>query len=168
MPELQRLSADQESAVLAFELANRSYFAASISDRGEEYFAQFAARHAESLAEQESGQCAYYVLVAGDGSIVGRFNLRDIDNGLAVLGYRVAQNVAGHGLATATVDQLCREAATMLGLSRVRAATSDANIASRRVLLKADFVLIGPADPADLGGRPGNWYERLIVPPRSQ
>ena len=168
MPELQRLSADHESAVLAFELANRSYFAASISDRGEEYFAQFPARHAESLAEQRSGQCAYYVLVADDGSIVGRFNLRDIDNGLAVLGYRVAQNVAGHGLATATVDQLCREAATMLGLSRVRAATSDANIASRRVLLKAGFVLIGPADPADLGGKPGSWYERLIAPPRSQ
>ena len=168
MPELQRLSADQESAVLAFELANRSYFAASISDRGEEYFAQFAAHHAESLAEQKSGQCAYYVLVAGDGSIVGRFNLRDIDNGLAVLGYRVAQNTAGHGLATATVDQLCREVAIMLGLRRVRAATSDANIASRRVLLKAGFVLIGPADPADLGGRPGSWYERLIAPPRSQ
>lgn len=149
-------------------MANRSYFAASISDRGDEYFAQFAARHAESLAEQESGECAYYVLVADEGSIIGRFNLRDIDNGLAVLGYRVAENVAGYGLATATVDQLCREAATMLELSRVRAATSDANIASRRVLLKAGFVLIGPADPADLGGKPGSWYERLIAPPRSQ
>jgi [ribosomal protein S5]-alanine N-acetyltransferase len=98
---------------------------------------------------------------------VGRFNLRDIDSGVAVLGYRVAQSVAGHGLATATVVQLCREAATMLGLSSVRAATSDAKIASRRVLLKAGFVLLGPADPADLGGRTGSWYERRIAPPRS-
>lgn len=168
MPELQRLGAEHESAVLVFELVNRSYFAASISDRGEEYFASFSARHAESLAEQGSGRSAYYVLGADDGSIVGRFNLRDMDNGVAMLGYRVAQSVAGHGLATATVVQLCREAASMLGLSRIRAATSDANIASRRVLLKAGFVLISPADPADLGGRPGGWYERHIALPRSK
>jgi [ribosomal protein S5]-alanine N-acetyltransferase len=162
VPVLQRLSADHESAVLAFELVNRSYFAASISDRGEEYFAQFAARHAESLAEQLTGHAAYYVLVGDDGSILGRFNLRDIDDGSAVLGYRVAENVAGHGLATRTVDQLCRDAATTFGLSRIRAATSDANAASRRVLLKAGFALVGPADPAELGGKPGSWYERRI------
>jgi hypothetical protein len=40
----------------------------------------------------------------------GKFNLRGIANGSAVLGYRVAGNVAGHGVATKTVDQLCREA----------------------------------------------------------
>lgn len=34
VPELQRLNAGHAPAVLAFELANRGYFAASISDRG--------------------------------------------------------------------------------------------------------------------------------------
>ena len=34
MPELQRLRADHAPAVLAFELANRAYFATFISDRG--------------------------------------------------------------------------------------------------------------------------------------
>lgn len=100
-----------------------------------------------------------------DGAILGRFNLRDIANGSAVLGYRVAENVAGHGVATTTVDQLCREAATTFGLRTIRSATSDANIGSQRVLLKAGFVLVGPADPADLGGKPGSWYERQFVPP---
>jgi ribosomal-protein-alanine N-acetyltransferase len=95
---------------------------------------------------------------------LGRFNLRDIANGSAVLSYRVAENVAGHGVATTTIDQLCREAATTFGLRTIRAATSDANVASQRVLLKAGFVLIGPADPAGLGGRPGSWYERQVVP----
>ncbi len=38
MPELQRLRADHASAVLDFELANRAYFAASISDRGDEFY----------------------------------------------------------------------------------------------------------------------------------
>ena len=153
------------SAVLAFELANRSYFSATISDRGDEFFEDFASAYAELLAEQDTGQSAYFVLVAEDGAILGRFNLRDIANGSAVLGYRVAENVAGHGVATTTVDQLCREAATTFGLRTIRAATSDANIGSQRVLLKAGFVLIGPADPADLGGKPGSWYERLTAPP---
>jgi RimJ/RimL family protein N-acetyltransferase len=38
--------------VLAFERANRDYFAASISDRGDEYFDQFAERHQELAATQ--------------------------------------------------------------------------------------------------------------------
>ena len=88
MPELQRLRAEHEPAVLAFELANRSYFAAFISDRGEEFFTEFASGFAELLAEQQKGRYAYFVLVADDGAIVGRFNLRDIDSRSAVLGYR--------------------------------------------------------------------------------
>lgn len=115
------------------------------------------------LAEQGAGECAYYVLVADDGSIIGRFNLRDIDNGSAVLGYRVAHDVAGRGVATASVDQLCRQVATTFAQRTIRAATSDANIASRRVLVKAGFVLVGPADPAELGGKTGSWYERRIA-----
>ena len=163
MPELQRLRSDHESALLAFELVNRSYFAAFISDRGEEYFENFADRHAEMLAEQEAGECAYYVLVADDGSVLGRFNVRDIADGSAVLGYRVAEAVAGRGVATVSVDQLCREAATTLGLRMIRAATSDANAASRRVLVKAGFVRVGAADPAELGGKRGSWYQRRIT-----
>ncbi len=30
---------------------------------------------------------------------------------------------------------------------------------STSVLTKAGFVPVGPADPADLGGRPGTWYQ---------
>jgi [ribosomal protein S5]-alanine N-acetyltransferase len=48
VPELQRLHAGHAPAVLAFELANRAYFAASISDRGDEFFDQFTNRHAAS------------------------------------------------------------------------------------------------------------------------
>ena len=164
MPELQRLRADHEAAVLDFELANRSYFAGFISDRGDAYFEQFADRHAELLAEQEAGECVYFVLVADDGSVLGRFNLRDVDHGSAALGYRVAAHVAGQGVATAAVHELCREAATTLGLRLVRAATSAQNVASRRVLAKAGFVLVGPADPAQLGGKPGDWFERRLAP----
>src|ERR1041384_3508188 len=124
MPELKRLHAGHAPAVLAFELANRTYFAASISHRGDDFFAQFTERYSALLAEQEAGNCAFYVLVAEDGSVLGRFNLVDIDDHTAELGYRVAQHVAGRGVATATVRELCRLAAAQHGLRTVRAATA--------------------------------------------
>lgn len=163
MPELQRLRACHASAVLAFELANRAYFAASISDRGDEFFHRFPDRFEALLAEQEAGSCACHVLVAEDGSVLGRFNLVDIEGHTAELGYRVARHVAGRGVATAAVRGLCRLAADQHGLRTLRAATSRQNAASRKVLTKAGFVAVGPADPAHLGGKPGIWYRRDLL-----
>jgi ribosomal-protein-alanine N-acetyltransferase len=160
VPELERLHAGHAPAVLVFELANRAYFAASISDRGDEFFAQFTSRFNALLAEQEAGICACYVLVARDGSVLGRFNLVNIEDQTAELGYRVAQHVAGRGVATATVRELCRLAAAKHGLRTLRAAVSSQNVASQKVLAKAGFVPVGPADPAHIGGKPGTWYQR--------
>ena len=163
MPELQRLRADHAPAVLAFELANRVYFAASISDRGDEFFDQFTERHSALLAEQEGGIGAFYVLVAEDGSVLGRFNLVFAGDGTAELGYRVAQHVAGRGVATATVRDLCQLAAARHGLRTLKAATSRQNAASQKVLAKAGFVPVCPAGPADLGGKSGTWYQRNLA-----
>ena len=163
MPELQRLRADHASAVLEFELANRAYFAASISDRGDEFYEQFTERHDALLTEQQAGVRAYHVLVAEDGSVLGRFNLTFVVDRSAVLGYRVAQHAAGRGLATATVRELCELATAQYGLRKVRAATSLQNTASQKVLTKAGFLAVGPAGPADLGGKPGTWYERVLA-----
>ncbi|MFH8409351.1 GNAT family N-acetyltransferase [Streptomyces sp. NPDC018019] len=164
MPELKRLHAGHAPAVLAFELANRAYFAASISDRGDDFFNQFTDWYNSSLAEQEAGICAFYVLVAEDGSVLGRFNLYDVEDGTARLGYRVAERIAGRGVATAIVRELCRMATTMHDLRTLWAATSHDNAASQRVLVKAGFVPVGPAAPADLGGKPGTWYQRDLQP----
>jgi ribosomal-protein-alanine N-acetyltransferase len=160
VPELQRLRAGHAPAVLAFELANRAYFATFVSDRGDEFFDQFTERFNELLAEQEAGSCAYYLLVGEDGSVLGRFNLYDIANGTAELGYRVAEHVAGHGVATATVEEVCRLAAAQYGLHTMRAAVTHGNVASQKVLAKAGFVPAGPANP---GGKPGTWYERDVT-----
>jgi len=162
MPGLQRLRSDHAPAVLAFELANRAYFAASISDRGDDFFDQFTERYNTLLADQEAGGGAYYVLVAEDGSVLGRFNLIFIDDVTAVLGYRVAQRAAGQGVATVTVGELSELAAGQYGRRRLRAATSHQNVASQKVLLNTGFVAVGPADPADLGGKTGTWYERAL------
>jgi [ribosomal protein S5]-alanine N-acetyltransferase len=163
VPELQRLNAGHAPAVLAFERANRAYFAASISDRGDKFFEQFAERHRARLAEQDAGEAAYYVLVADDGSILGRFNLIFTGAGTAELGYRVAEHAAGRGVATATVRELCQLAAARHRLHILRASTSHDNVASQKVLAKAGFVPAGPADPADLGGKPGTWFQRDLT-----
>jgi ribosomal-protein-alanine N-acetyltransferase len=157
---LQRLRADHAPAVLSFELANRAYFATFISDRGDEFFDHFTEGYNALLAEQEAGTCVFHVLVGEDGTVLGRFNLFDLEDGTAVLGYRVAQQVAGRGVATATVQELCRLAAVQYGLRTLRAATSYDNVASQKVLIKAGFVTAGPAEP---GGRPGTWYRRDLV-----
>jgi len=164
MPELEQLKAGHAAAVLAFELANRAYFAASISDRGDEFFARFADRHSALLADQEAGIGAFYVLVADDGSVLGRFNLYDFEDGTANLGYRVAQQAAGRGVATSSVRELCRIAAARHGLRTLRAAVSHDNPASQKVLAKTGFVPVGPADPADIGGKSGTWYQRDLQP----
>jgi ribosomal-protein-alanine N-acetyltransferase len=160
VPELQRLRADHGPAVLAFERANRAYFVTFISDRGDEFFDHFTEHHNALLAEQQAGIGAFYVLVAEDGSVLGRFNLYRFQDGMAELGYRVAQQVAGRGVATATVQELCRLAAAQYGLHTIRAATTHDNIASQKVLTKAGFVPAGPAEP---GGRPGTWYQRDLA-----
>ena len=162
MPELEPLRADHAAAVLDFETVNRAYFRTFISDRGDEYFKHFAQRHLALLADQEARLGAYYVLVDEDGSVLGRFNLVFVEDGVAELGYRVAERVAGRGVASAAVGDLCTFAASRHGISTLRAATSNANLASQHVLLNAGFRAVGPADPSAVGGKQGTWYERIL------
>jgi ribosomal-protein-alanine N-acetyltransferase len=157
--ELQRLRSDHEAAVLAFEQANRTYFAELIGDRGDDFYEQFAERHRALLADQEAGVGFFHVLVDEDGDVVGRFNLYDLANGTAEVGYRVAQRVAGRGVATSALQDLCRVASGQYGLRTLRAATSNENVASQRVLTKVGFVATGPAE---VGGRQGSWHELVL------
>ncbi|MFD6328026.1 GNAT family N-acetyltransferase [Streptomyces niveus] len=159
MPELQLLRLDHAPAILAFERENRAYFAASIPDRGDAYFTDFAALHAERLAEQATGLCYFHVLVTDDGEVVGRVNLVDVEDGVAELGYRIAEKAAGKGLATDAVRQICVLAAETYGLSALRAKTTDDNTASHAVLTRTGFVTTGAID---LGGRPGTTYIRTL------
>ena len=55
MTSISRLRPDHAEALLAFERENRVYFSASVPDRGDDYFAGFAERHRELLAEQDAG-----------------------------------------------------------------------------------------------------------------
>jgi ribosomal-protein-alanine N-acetyltransferase len=165
MPDLEVLREEHAAQLLAFEQQNRAWFALSISDRGEEFFEHFDERLQALLADQEAGGGAYYVAVAEDGSVVGRFNLILDGDGGAVLGYRVAERVAGRGVATECVQKLCDLAGPRHSVHTVTASTSCANVASQRVLVKAGFVPVGPADPADVGGKHGTRFRRVLTDP---
>jgi [ribosomal protein S5]-alanine N-acetyltransferase len=158
---LERLRSDHAAAVLAFEVTNRSYFAASVTDRGDEFYEQFSERHRALLVEQDAGVCVFHVLLDGDGTVVGRFNLYDLADGTAEVGYRVAEQVAGRGVATSTLRKLCRLAAAEYGLRTLNARTRNDNVASQRVLEKAGFVSVGPTDVV---GQPGTLYECRLDP----
>ncbi|MGW8884487.1 GNAT family N-acetyltransferase [Streptomyces sp. NPDC055749] len=159
MPELQLLRHDHATALLAFEQENRAYFAASVPDRGDEYFAHFDARHSSLLAEQAEGLCYFHVLVGDADEVLGRVNLVDVADGSADLGYRIAEKAAGQGLATSAVRRICVLAATQYGLTALRAATTLDNAGSQAVLARTGFVRTGETV---LGGLPGLSYERPL------
>ena len=156
--KLQQLDAGHADAVLEFETRNRAYFAATVPDRGDEYFADYPARHAALLAMQDAGTDLFHVLLTDDGTIVGRVNLIEIGNREAELGYRIGQDFTGRGVATQAVSQACHLARAQ-GLTRLRATVSADNPASRAVLLRNGFNVTGATT---VGGRPAQDFRRVL------
>ncbi|GHH38806.1 hypothetical protein GCM10018773_17570 [Streptomyces candidus] len=151
------MRAEHAPALLTFERENRGFFVASVPDRGDTFFAEFSARHEARLAEQATGAIAFHVLVDENGEVLGRFNLVDIADGEAEIGYRLAEKATGRGLATSAVLELCALAADRYGIHTLRAETTLDNAASRAVLARTGFV---PTGTADFAGSPGLTYVR--------
>jgi RimJ/RimL family protein N-acetyltransferase len=148
-------------AVLDFELANRAYFARFITDRGDDFYARYPQRHRDLLIEQDSGACIFHILIDQDGAVAGRFNLYDIVDCSAVVGYRVAQRVAGRGVASAALRELCRLAQADYGLRMLTAETNSNHRASQRVLEKAGF---SATEDCEVAGQPGIRYTLRLTP----
>ncbi|PAZ11963.1 GNAT family N-acetyltransferase [Streptomyces sp. SA15] len=160
MVRVERLRAGHADALLAFERENREYFARTVPDRGDGYFAGFAARHAALLAEQDAGVCHFHVVVDEEGRLIGRVNLVDVEGGSAELGYRVGERAAGKGVATAAVAEVCRVAGTAYGLTSIVAVTTRDNAASRAVLERNAFAAM---EDITVDGRPGIRYRRSLL-----
>ncbi|WP_210588260.1 GNAT family N-acetyltransferase [Streptomyces sp. GESEQ-35] len=157
MPTLERLRPDHADALLAFERENREYFARAIPDRGDAYFADFAARHAALLAEQDAGVCHFHLVLDDAGLLVGRVNLVDVADASAELGYRIGERAAGKGMATAAVAEVCHLACTTYGLTSLVAITTLDNFASRTVLERNSFTAV---ENITVDARPGIRYRR--------
>lgn len=89
--------------------------------------------------------------------MLGRVNLVDLADGCAALGYRIAEPAAGRGLATGAVRTMCDLAADRYGLTALRTETTLDNAASRAVLARTGFTVVGETT---LDGRPGLTYLR--------
>jgi len=124
VPVLQRLRLDHAAALLTFEIENRTYFAASVPDRGDDYFANFEARHRKLIAEQDAGLHHFHVLVDAGRQVSGRINLADVNDSTAELGFRIAEAATRTGLASASVEQVCGLAASTYGLGLLRASAT--------------------------------------------
>jgi [ribosomal protein S5]-alanine N-acetyltransferase len=147
---LELVEPEQSAALERFERTNREFFARHVGDRGDEFFEQFGQRLEALVAENRSGQSLCFVLLSPVGEVVGRVNLYDIDQpGLTELGFRVAENAQGNGVATRGVLAALRVAGAR-GVGPVIARASTLNIASQHVLEKCGFSVTGPAEtPAD-------------------
>ncbi|MFE2405604.1 GNAT family N-acetyltransferase, partial [Streptomyces rubiginosohelvolus] len=75
MTSISRLRPDHAEALLAFERENRTYFAASINDRGDAYFAEFTERHRVLLAEHVAGLHHHHQILVGVGGVLARMKL---------------------------------------------------------------------------------------------
>lgn len=88
----------------------------------------------------------HFALRRTDGFLIGGIGLQ-LNSGTAAhraeLGYWIARDYCGRGLATLAVRAMVRYAFQDLGLRRVEAISSSKNLASHRVLEKAGFTREG-------------------------
>jgi RimJ/RimL family protein N-acetyltransferase len=92
----------------------------------------------------ESGRSFAYAIVCGDrDEVAGYVNVTPSDGDVGVLGYWLRPSDRGRGLATAAVCALAGAAFESLGVVEVRADVDARNVASRRVLERAGFVVVG-------------------------
>lgn len=116
---------------------------------------------ASAALEREAGRSLVWVLHDGE-QVVGRIALSDVVRGAfqnGNLGYWVAQDYQGRGLATAAVQHACHVAATM-GLHRLAAGTLLVNAGSQAVLARCGFTEIGVAKKYLLIN--GQWQDHLL------
>lgn len=151
-------------ALLAFELANRAFFEASINARPPAYYSREGVAGAIGAAiEDAAHDRGYQFLVkSAEGELLGRVNLSGIKRAhfhSGVLGYRIGQSAGGRGIASEAVRQVLEIAFGQLGLKRIEADASCENAGSIRVLERNGFVQYGRSRRSfELQG---TWYDRL-------
>ena len=147
--ELRQVTADDAEVLLKLYRTNRTFLAPWEPKRDDSFFTEdHQRRHlAQAGVDRRSGRALPCVILVDD-RVVGRININDIVRGAfdsAHLGYWVAEEMNGRGVATAAVAAAARLCFEDLGLHRIQAATLTHNIASQRVLGQNGFTYIGTA-----------------------
>ncbi len=151
-------------ALLKFERRNRFWFESNINGRSEDFYClKGVSSHIRDCLHQYHELTMLPTLIKNSkGDILGRANLHSIDlsRGEAWVGYRVAEQCAGQGLASKATEQLIRYASSFSGLKYLKAYASTQNIASQRVLLRNNFKMVGNVnDFGEVNGAMIDCYE---------
>lgn len=140
---IRTLQLDDACRLLLFEQQNRTWFEQHIASRGDEFYSMKGVREhiGRFLEAHVEGRLQPCLLLSQGGTVLGRANLKDIDQekGTAEVGYRIAESHAGRGLATHAVRHLIDLARSSWQLKHLEAYVSGKNIASARVLEKCGF-----------------------------
>ncbi|MCE1174700.1 MAG: GNAT family N-acetyltransferase [Propionibacteriales bacterium] len=147
---IRDLRLDDAERLAELFVANREFLAPWEPVRPEEYFTAEGQHRvvADSLARQREGQTFCQVILDPDGRVAGRINLNNIVRGpfqSASVGYWLAEEAGGKGLATAAVAAMVALAFGELALHRLEAGTIPENYRSQAVLRKNGFVQFGYA-----------------------
>ena len=137
------------AALSALYRAQRAFLAPFEPVRAESFFTEVTQRvRLTEIAERRRMGAGYSWLILDEGVVAGMISLSNVIRGpfqSANIGYFVARQHNGRGLATSAVEQVVEEAFTTVGLHRVEAGTLLDNVGSQRVLLKAGFEQFGLA-----------------------
>ncbi|MFF5407122.1 GNAT family N-acetyltransferase [Streptomyces misionensis] len=156
---LRLLTAGDAEALAAAYTANRAHLAPWDPVRPEAFFTPEGQRQRIHglLRQHAEDSLVPWVFEEADGRIVGAITLTGISRGpfcSAHLGYWVAADRQGRGLAGAAVARVCALARDEVGLHRIEASTLVENAGSQRVLAKSGFQEIGTApDYLHINGR---------------
>jgi ribosomal-protein-alanine N-acetyltransferase len=147
--ELRPARVADAADMAALLVSQRSFMAPFDPPRGEEFYTiEGQRREFEQLELAALAGTRQRFLIRDAGDLVGWVSVTNIVRGpfrSANLGYAVAQEVNGRGIATYAVGEVCRWAFTEAGLHRLEAGTLLDNHGSQRVLAKNEFERIGVA-----------------------
>lgn len=167
---IRMLSPADASALLAFELENRSWFESQIEARSTDFYSdEGVIQHiAELLDGYKTGLCYPAVILDSSGQIIGRANLKNVvhEELSAELGYRIAGRYTNQGLGSAALTHLMAMAEVEWGLKKLTAYVTEDNYASAHLLKKAGFTADKfVADLAQIQGRNCSGYRYTLQSP---
>lgn len=131
--------------------ANRAFLAPSQPLRDEEHFSDEGQAEAvgRALEEHRLGSKVPHVILDEHGRVVGMITLQSIIRGFfqsCSVGYWIAEDAQGRGLAAAALREATLMAFYELRLHRVQAETSTQSVRSQRLLERLGFVRYGVAE----------------------
>ena len=134
------LTPEDATELLSLETQEREWFEQYIEARPKHFYtSEGIAQHIVECLALNAQRRMNPLIIRDKGAIVGRANLRDMRDGHGKVGYRIAEQACGQGIAQRALHQLMHDARCVYRLHTLKAIVSLDNHASVRVLEKVGF-----------------------------